>query len=209
MKTLAILGAGGHGRVVADAAEASGQWDEIFFFDDSWPDRTCNGPWQIVGNTKQLENDAKHYGGIVIAIGINRIRLRLSQEMEFKGGRLAVIVHPHATISRHAKVGKGSVVFAGAVVNIGATVGHACIINTGATVDHDCQLADGVHISPGANLAGTVNVGTCAWIGAGAAVRQQIAIGADVVVGVGAAVVHDQPAGVTVVGNPAKVLRTS
>jgi sugar O-acyltransferase (sialic acid O-acetyltransferase NeuD family) len=206
MSKLAILGAGGHGRVIADAAEASNQWHEIFFFDDSWPTRTANGPWPIVGNLASLQSRVENFEGVVVAIGANRIRLNYNQILEKAGAHLATIIHPHATISRHASIGRGTVVFAGAVVNVGAHVGAACIVNTGATIDHDCQLADGVHISPGANLAGAVKIGQCTWIGANAGVRQQITVGTNVVVGVGSVVVSDQPDGITAVGNPAKAL---
>ena len=206
MKRLAILGAGGHGRVVADAAEASGEWREIVFFDDAWPERKHSGPWPIVGNQAALLGQCGEFDGVLVGIGANRVRLANSQALSEAGARLATIIHPRATISRHASVEAGSVVFAGAVVNIGAHIGRACIINTAATVDHDCQLADGVHVSPGANLAGGVTVGTCSWIGANAGVRQQISIGAHAVIGVGAVVVSAQPDGVTAAGNPARDL---
>lgn len=206
MKRLAILGAGGHGRVVADAAEASGAWQEIVFFDDAWPERKTSGPWPIVGNLAALLQQCQEFDGVVVGIGANRVRLSNTETLATAGARLATIIHPRATISRHAGVGAGSVVFAGAVVNIGARIGQACIINTAATVDHDCQVADGVHISPGANLAGGVTVGTCSWIGANAGIRQQISIGAHAVIGVGAVVVSPQPDGITAAGNPAKDL---
>ncbi|WP_299452774.1 acetyltransferase [uncultured Pigmentiphaga sp.] len=206
MKRLAILGAGGHGRVVADAAEASGDWHEIVFFDDAWPERQQSGPWPIVGNQAALLTRYSEFDGTVVGIGANRVRLANTQALLEAGAQLATVIHPRATVSRHAKVGAGSVVFAGAVVNIGAQIGRACIINTGATVDHDCLLADGVHVSPGANLAGGVSVGTCTWIGANAGIRQQISIGAHAVIGVGAVVVSHQPDGITAVGNPARDL---
>jgi len=210
MKRLAILGAGGHGRVVADAAEASAEWQEIVFFDDAWPERTHSGPWPIVGDQAALLGRCGEFDGLVVGVGANRVRLAHTQALSAAGARLATIIHPRATISRHASVEPGSVIFAGAVVNIGAHIGRACIINTAATVDHDCQLADGVHVSPGANLAGGVTVGTCSWIGANAGVRQQISIGAHAVIGVGAVVVSSLPDGVTAVGNPARDLnRTS
>lgn len=206
MKRLAILGAGGHGRVVADAAEASGEWQQIVFFDDAWPDRKSSGPWPIFGNQTALLGQCEEFDGVVVGIGSNRIRLASSQALFEAGACLATIIHPNATISRHASVEAGTVIFAGSVVNIGAHVGRACIVNTAATVDHDCQLADGVHLSPGANLAGGVTVGICSWIGANAGVRQQLSIGAHVVVGVGAVVVDSLPDGITAVGNPARDL---
>jgi len=206
MKRLAILGAGGHGRVVADAAEASGEWQKIVLFDDAWPERKSSGPWAIVGNLRALLQQLPDFEGTVVGIGANRVRLSHTETLAAAGARLATIIHPRATLSRHAKVEIGSVVFAAAVVNIGAHIGRACIVNTAATVDHDCRVEDGVHISPGANLAGGVTVGTCCWIGANASVRQQVSIGAHTVIGMGAVVVSPQPDGITAVGNPARDL---
>jgi len=203
-RTLAVLGAGGHGRVVADCAEAAG-WDRIVFCDDN-PQAKAAGPWVVAGRKPELLATAATFDGVVAAIGANRSRLRLTRELAQNGARLAAIVHPRATVSSHARIEVGSVVFAGAVVNIGARLGQAVIVNTGATVDHDCVLEDGVHVSPGAHLAGGVMVGRETWVGIGAAVREGIAIGHQVCVGAGAVVVKPVADGLTVVGNPARPL---
>ena len=202
-KKLAILGASGHGKVVADAALLAG-WVEVLFFDDAWPALTELGPWQVIGNTSKLLLYAECFDGVVVAIGNNIIRLEKQLELEEKGMQLVTIIHPSAIVSAYAKIAHGSVVFAGAVINAFAIIGCGCIINTGSTIDHDCLLADGVHISPGAHLAGMVTVGKAAWIGIGASVKQGIHIGDSVMVGAGAAVVHDIEPGLTVVGVPAR-----
>ncbi|MBF8795129.1 acetyltransferase [Pseudomonas monteilii] len=208
MKRLAILGASGHGKVVADTAETCG-WTEIMFFDDTWPSRTSNGVWDVVGTSQDLLAKAQEFDGVLVAIGNNTIRQSKLAALVQTGAALATLIHPAAYVSRHATIGAGSVVFAGAVLNTGATVGLGGILNTGCSVDHDCFLADSVHISPGARLAGGVTVGQCSWIGIGACVKQMIKIGADAVVGAGAAVVSDVDEGVTVVGVPARALENS
>lgn len=205
MKRLAILGASGHGKVVAEAAEAGG-WTEIVFFDDAWPSCVANGVWPVVGAGMELLGRTNEFDGVVVAIGNNAVRLAKTLSLVQQGAKMATLIHPSACVSRHAKVGAGSVVFAGAVVNPGATVGAGCILNTGCSVDHDCILADYVHISPGARLAGGVSVGQCSWIGIGASVKQMVDIGEHVVVGAGAAVVANVIDGVTVVGVPARAL---
>lgn len=205
MKRLAILGASGHGKVVADAAECSG-WQGIEFFDDAWPQRDCNGAWRVVGNTDCLLSRSEHFDGMLVAIGDNRIRLAKLYELREAGARLATVIHPSATVSRHARIDAGSVVFAGAVVNADAHIGIGSILNTGCSIDHDCFLGKAVHISPGARLAGGVRVGDQSWIGIGACVRQLICIGREVRVGAGAAVVADVADGLTVVGVPARIL---
>jgi sugar O-acyltransferase (sialic acid O-acetyltransferase NeuD family) len=204
-KKLAIIGASGHGKVVADAA-LTGGWDEIMFFDDAWPELTEVGVWQVVGNTRQLLEQGVCFEGAVVAIGDNLIRLEKQHKIEQAGIPLVTIIHPSAVVSPYSEIGKGSVVFAGAVINAFAKIGYGCIINTGSTIDHDCVLADGVHVSPGAHLGGNVHVGKAAWVGIGSSVRQCIQIGENVVVGAGAAVVNDIEPGFTVIGVPARAM---
>lgn len=206
MKRIAILGASGHGKVVAEIAELQG-WSDIHFFDDSWPGKTEIGPWPVVGDTESLLASADGYEGVFVAIGNNAIRLAKQTMLETSGMSLATLIHPTAVISRYSTIEAGTVLMANAVVNPFSYIGKACIINTAATIDHDCHLDAGVHISPGANLAGGVTVGECSWIGAGSAVRQLVQIGADVIVGAGAAVVSNIDSISTFVGVPAKSLK--
>lgn len=203
MKQLAILGASGHGKVVADAALRLG-WADVVFYDDRWPQRRLLGPWLVVGTTQELLEAHADIEAAIVAIGDNRVRLAKYLELSATGIRMLHLVHPSAVVSTFAEVGAGSIVVAGGVVNAFAVIGAACIVNTGATVDHDCVLADGVHVSPGAHLGGDVRVGEASWIGIGASIRNGISIGANVIIGAGASVVDDVPDSVTVVGVPAR-----
>lgn len=205
MSRLLVVGAGGHGAVVAEAANESGHWSEIGFLDD---DESLGAvlDFPVVGTTGMMSSLANEDTELFVAIGDNRHRLELCEEVIRSGLRLATVVHPDAIVSRSATISGGTVVCAGAIVNARTHVGLACIINTGATIDHDCKLEDGVHVSPGANLAGGVHVGKCAWIGVGAAVREGTTIGRHTVVGAGSAVVCDIGGALTVGGVPAKVL---
>ncbi|MCQ4290621.1 acetyltransferase [Pseudomonas stutzeri] len=206
MKRLAILGASGHGKVVADTAECCG-WQSVDFFDDAWPDLQHNGVWPVVGGTSALVERLANYDGVVVAIGNNRIRYEKLRQLQSAGGRLTTLIHPAATVSRYANIEAGTVVFAGVVVNASAHVKQGVILNTGCSVDHDCVLGTAAHISPGARLAGGVQVGDESWVGIGASVRQLVKIGRCVVVGAGSAVVSDVLDNVTVAGVPAKRLR--
>ncbi len=203
---LAILGASGHGKVVADTAECCG-WQTIEFFDDAWPRRQENGVWSVVGDTRILMGRLADFDGVVVAIGNNRIRHAKLLELQAVGARLVTLIHPAATVSRYASISEGTVVFAGAVVNADTCVSLGGILNTGCSIDHDCVLGDAVHISPGARLAGGVRVGDLSWVGIGASVRQLISIGQRVMVGAGSAVVSDIPNDVMVAGVPAKRMR--
>lgn len=206
MNRLAILGASGHGKVVADAAALCG-WPHIDFFDDAWPERTMCGVWPVVGGSAQLLGALNAYDGVIVAIGNNAIRRTKQQLLEQAGAVMATIVHPAAVVSKHASLGAGSVVFATAVINPFCEIGEGAILNTGCSVDHDCSLGAFVHVSPGARLAGQVQVGDESWVGIGASVRQLTNIGAHVTVGAGAVVVAAVADNLTVVGVPARAVR--
>lgn len=208
MSALLIIGAGGHGKVVADAALDTGRWDEIVFLDDAWPDKQVNGRWAVQGKVEQMLEWKGRCVQAVVALGNNQLRMQLQSRLILAGFEMATVVHPSASISRYARLGVGCVVFANAVVNVDAEVGDAAIINTAATVDHDCHLGNGVHIAPGANLGGGVTVGDYSWIGIGAAVRHYQSIGAGVTVGAGAVVVNNIEDGVTAIGSPARPINT-
>jgi sugar O-acyltransferase (sialic acid O-acetyltransferase NeuD family) len=198
---LVIIGAGGHGQVVADTADAAG-FADIMFVDERTdvPDTI----FPLLGNLDALLSQDPNGRSVVVAIGDAQTRLHLLDRAERAGFVLATIIHPRAIVSPRASLDEGTVVFAGAVVQALAHVGRGTILNTSCTVDHHARLARGVHVCPGANLAGHVTIGAHSWIGIGAAVRQGIVIGKDVTVGAGAAVIADVPDGVTVVGVPAR-----
>ena len=205
MNRLFVIGAGGHGAVVADAADESGYWDEINFLDDDQSlDAVLNFP--VAGTTETIFARAEQGAEFIVAIGDNRHRLGLCDRIARDGLPLATVVHPGACISKSASISAGTVVCAGAVINARARVGRACIVNTGATIDHDCILEDGVHVSPGANLAGAVRARRRAWIGIGSSVREGVTIGCDSIVGAGSAVVSDVGDALTVGGVPAELL---
>lgn len=203
MRRLAILGASGHGKVVADIAEQTG-WDKIDFFDDSWPTLIENGCWSVIGDMGVLYATAKDYTGVIVGIGNNSIRAEQTDCLINAGASIVSLVHPQAVVSDYAIVGIGSVVMAGVVINTDTNIGTGAILNTGCSVDHDCTLGAFVHVSPGAHLAGSVNVGDRSWIGIGASVRQGTVIGNDVIVGAGAVVVSNLPNAVTAIGVPAQ-----
>ena len=201
---LAILGASGHGKVLADIAELTG-WEKIDFFDDAWPERKNNGVWQVIGDTQKLLNSLKAYDGVIVAIGNNKIRQQKLQQLESACAKIITLIHPSATVSRYTKIGLGSVVVAGAVINPDCNIGAGVIINTCSSVGHDCTLGDAVHICPGARLAGGTVVYDRAWVGVGTSVRQLITIGADSIVGAGSVVVKDVSSNTTVMGVPASI----
>lgn len=204
MSGLLVVGASGHGKVVAEAALDSGRWDTAAFADDRWGQLPTWHGMPVVSSCTPDPALISQFPQVVIAIGVAKTRLRLLREFESAGYEAVTVIHPTATVSSSAEIGKGSVLLAGAIVNASASIGMGCIVNTGGSVDHDCQLGDGVHVCPGAAIAGDVAIGDGSWIGIGSCIIQGIKIGSDVTIGAGATVINDIADGVTAVGVPAR-----
>jgi sugar O-acyltransferase (sialic acid O-acetyltransferase NeuD family) len=204
---MVIIGAGGHGLVVADLCDFLGDWREIVFLDDRFPEIASCGDWRVVGKMSAIAAAVADGHAFALGIGANNVRMKFLEIFRDHKVELPVLIHPYSAVSRRSRMGAGSVVLATAAVNTGAEIGAGGIINTGASVDHECRLEEGVHICPGARLAGNVKVGRLAMIGVGASVKQGITVGAGAIVGAGAAVVSDVPSGLVVAGVPAKPLR--
>lgn len=203
MSKLAILGASGHGKVVADIGLLNG-YQEILFFDDRWPELKQCGQFPVVGNTATLLENSRAFDGIAIGIGNNDVRFCKFSEIQTGGGHFPLLIHPRATVASSASLGAGTVVMAGAVINPDTQVGDVCIVNTLASVDHDCVLGNAVHICPKTALAGGVAVGDRAWVGIGSSVIQGMVIGSAARVGAGSVVISDIPQNKTYFGVPAR-----
>lgn len=200
-KKVVIIGASGHGKVIADIIIKSGDRAEGFLDDaEGLPERILGIP--VLGKVGDFSNYADC--SFVIAIGSAKIREKIAGMLDGKVSWYTAI-HPAAVLSSlGVEIGEGTVVMANAVVNSGARIGRHCIVNTAAVVEHDNVLDDFVHISPNAALAGTVTVGKRTHIGVGACVRNNLSICADCVVGAGGVVVKDIKAPGTYMGVPAK-----
>lgn len=206
MNRLLVFGAGGHGRVVGDAARLLGRWSTIEYADDRAAQLARAAALPLVGSFAEALAGRPGFAA-ALGVGRNARRLELARELRERGIALPAIIHPSAIVAEDAVIGDGAVILARAVVQPGVRIGMASIVNTAAVIEHDCVLGDGAHVSPGACLGGEVQLGACAWIGIGAAVIQCLRIGAHAVVGAGAAVVAEVPDGVTVGGVPARLLK--
>jgi len=201
-RRLLIIGASGHGRVVAEIAQKTDRWHQVCFLDDD-SSKSISLGIEIIGQTA----DAFSYiseSDLFVAIGNNGVRENLHNRLEAVGANIPTLIHPDAVIGSRVEIGTGTAVMAGAIINCCSKIGKGCIINTGSTLDHDNVLADFVHISPGAHLAGTVTVGTRTWLGIGSIVSNNIKIACDCIVGAGSVVVKDISEVGVYVGNPAR-----
>lgn len=203
---LIVIGAGGHARVVAEAALTAGV-DVIGFADD---DEALHGGrvdgLDVVGAIESIPTGTSYVVGVGGPIDGGAVRARLVDRAQASGLVAEEVRHCSAIISSRAIISPGAVFLARSVVNSGGRVGPHAIVNTGAIVEHDAEVGAFAHIAPGAILCGGVRVGAGAHIGAGAVVRQGVTIGDRAVIGAGAVVVRHIPAETTVAGVPAREL---
>jgi sugar O-acyltransferase (sialic acid O-acetyltransferase NeuD family) len=201
-KSVVIVGASGHGKVIADIVIKSGDNITGFLDDaDELPEEILGIP--VLGKVDDyvLYSDCE----FIIGIGNASIREKIANRLQDVVWYTAI--HPTAVISTlDVSIGCGSVVMANAVINTSAKIGNHCIVNTGAIVEHDNVLDDYVHISPNASLAGTVRIGKYSHIGIGACVRNNLSITSHCIVGAGATVVNDLSVPGIYVGVPARRL---
>lgn len=201
-KKLLIVGASGHGRVIFDIAQEIGIYEEIYFLDDD--EKWMQTDEKVIGNSEFAVSHKEEFD-VIIAVGNPVIRKRIQERYEKAGVSLVTLVHPKAVLPNNIiKVGKGSVIMAGAVIQADVAIGTSVIVNTSASVDHECKIGNYVHISVGSHLAGNVEIGNNSWIGIGAVVSNNIRICDSVSVGAGAVVVRDIAESGTYVGIPAK-----
>jgi sugar O-acyltransferase (sialic acid O-acetyltransferase NeuD family) len=202
---LALLGGGGHAKVVYDAARLAGialqfevRDDDLLRQGSAFLDR------RIIGPIEPLEALPTH---VHVAIGENAVRAHLAERLRACGRRLVTIVHPKAVVADAARIDRGAFIAAGAVIAPGAAVGECAIINHGCIVDHECVVEPFAHVAPNATLGGAVRVGSGALIGAGAVVLPGVTVGADAIVGAGAVVTRAVSTGEAVIGVPARPAR--
>lgn len=198
---LFIIGAGGHGKVIADIAQRN-RYTDIAFLDDYAEGERMGVP--IVGKVAELVSLDDGAADFVIAIGSNAARRQLAEQYDVN---YVSLVHPTAVIGTGVTFGRGTVVMAGAVINPCAQLGEHCIVNTCAVVEHDNVLGSYVHISPNAALGGTVHIGAETHIGIGACVRNNTDICEACTIGAGAVVVKNIEESGTYVGVPARKIK--
>lgn len=206
-----IVGAGGHGAVVADILlrmrEAGDRIEIVALVDDdpAFTGRRILSIRVVPGGLAALttiEHDA-----VIVAVGNNAARRDISDRLRRSGRMLAIARHPASVVAPDVDIGPGTVVCAGVVVNTSTRIGWCAILNTHSSVDHHNDVGDYAHIAPGAHLAGHVSIGDEALIGMGSVVLSGRRIGRRATVGAGSVVTRDLPAGVLALGAPARVRR--
>lgn len=210
MKHFAIIGAGGHGRSLLHFFE-NGRF-LLGYLDDNKIEAI--GEYPILGTVSNFvafctnldeQSNFASINAVVIGIGENKFRTQIFNRIPKQ--YLPLLVHHQAVVSKNAKIGKGTVIFPGVIINPFAQIGDNCIVNTGAIIEHDAIIKDNSNIAPNAKIMGNALVEEFCFVGSGAIIREGITIGKHSVVGMGAIVTKSIPSYALVIGNPAKIIR--
>ena len=204
MKELLIIGAGSHGRVMLDICRELSI--SVAGFVDSTKDfGTIVDGVEVLGDDDWLFKGRNlHSYNMHVAIGDSKRRHYLAQKIIANNGQLTSLIHPSATISTNTKIGAGTAVVAGVIINTGSQIGRYCIINTGAIIDHDCILEDGIFVGPGSRLGGGVRIGKDSFLGIGTIILPNLKIYKNCTIGAGSVVTAPITDSITVKGVPAR-----
>jgi sugar O-acyltransferase (sialic acid O-acetyltransferase NeuD family) len=197
---LLIVGAGGHAKVVIDAAEVAG-------FEIAGVVGTADDAPDVLGHPVSRNRDGVLADAFIVAIGDNALRARYFAEYQATGLAPTSVAHPSSIVGKDVLIGDGTFIAAGVIINAGARIGADTILNTGCTVDHDCIIGAHAHIGPQVALCGAVTLGEGVLLGAGSCASPRASVGAWSVVGAGAAVVGELPSRTVCVGVPARPVR--
>lgn len=203
--SLLVIGGGGHGRVVLEAAFLSGQFARVVAID---PEASKN--WSLsfadcVSDEIEVVRPNETWL-FVPAVGSAVLRKKFLDTYREKGFAPTSVFHPASIVSPSAQIGLGSVVLASGIIAVQAKIGDGVIVNNGAIVEHDCEVGDFSHLAPGAVLAGGSSLGRGCFLGANSSVRHGTSVTSEVIIGHGAVVTRDISAPGTFVGNPARRL---
>lgn len=204
-----VIGAGGHGMVVADilmrAFDKGAQVEPIGYLDDK---PALQGI--LILGLPVLGTLAEHteipHDAVIFAIGDNATRKRLFLQFRQAGETTITAIHPAAILAPSARIGTGTVICASAVIGVNTVIGENVIVNTNSVVDHENIVEDHAHVSGGVNMTGNIHIGEGAFIGTGATILPGIQVGAWSIVGAGTLVHDDIPERVTVVGLPGRIV---
>lgn len=204
-KKFILVGYSGHGFVVADILQKIGR--DILGYCEI--EEKIFNPFQLeyLGFEEDIAENVFVNNEIVVALGNNAIRQKVSEMLMEKGCSFISVIHPDTNIGFGVEIEKGSVIMAGVVVNTIAKIGKGVILNTSSVIEHECKIGNYAHIAPGAVLAGNVKIGERTFVGANAVIKQGVIVGKDVIIGAGSVVIKDIADNETWVGNPARKIK--
>jgi sugar O-acyltransferase (sialic acid O-acetyltransferase NeuD family) len=205
-----LVGAGGHCKSVIDVIEQEGKFAIAGIIDVKEKLNTMQSGYKVIATDEQLPDLVKEVGNFCVTIGqieSGEARLRIYETLKSLGAQLPVIISPKAYVSPRTKLGDGTVVMHGAVVNAGASLGANTIVNSLALVEHDAKVGDHCHVSTHAVINGEVIIGNHVFVGSSAVIINNVSVGNRIVIGAGAVVHKSISEKGTYAGNPAKRIR--
>ncbi|MCG2461896.1 acetyltransferase [Flavobacteriaceae bacterium F89] len=211
MQNIVILGASGHGSVILDSIEKFGRYKVIGFLDSFKKRGAMQNGYQVLGSELDLPYliDKFQIHGGVVAIGDNWTRKRVVERITklVPSFNLIKVVHPSAVIGKDVRIGKGSVILPGVVINTNAIVGDFCIINTNSSLGHDGRMENYSSLASGVCTGGNFSLGEFSAVSLGVTVLENTSIGEHTVIGAGSLVLKDIGSFVMAYGSPARVVR--
>ena len=210
-KKIVLIGGGGHCKVVISILKKLDTFEIVGIVDNYKSESFISGI-KIVGTDDDLRDIYKsgiHNALITVgSIKDNTKRYRLFKMAREIGYNFPIIISPEAIVDKSVRVDEGTVIMPGCIVNIDSSIGKNCIINTGAIIEHDCKIGNHCHITPGVHISGAVNIGELSFIGIGSTIIQEIKVGKNVTIGAGSVAIKDVSNNETIVGNPAKIVKS-
>jgi sugar O-acyltransferase (sialic acid O-acetyltransferase NeuD family) len=191
---LILVGAGGHAGSCIDVIQEEGKYRIAGLVGLKSQVGTKHFGVEVIGSDEELDGLANQYQYALVATGQIKTaekRVQLFRLLKEKGFTLPSIIAPTAHVSLHSKIGEGTIVMHGAIVNFGASVGSNCIINSNALIEHDTQVGDHCHISTGSILNGNISIGKGSFVGSGAIIKEGMTVGAGSIIGMGLVVRHN------------------
>ena len=194
MDKILLVGAGVHARSCIDVIETVNEFEIAGLVEKDESMTNMNLGYPIIGTDDNLDNLRKNYDYALVTVGQIKspaIRLKLYQSLKELDFTLPTIISPKSYVSKHAQIGKGSIVMHGSIINANAKIGNNCIINNHSLIEHDVIIGDHCHIATGAIINGEVFVGNETFIGSGTVIKQCISIGNNCIVGAGIVLKND------------------
>ena len=194
MDEIILIGAGGHARSCIDVIELSNKYKISGLIEKNQINIDDNLGYPIIGTDNDLEELREKYKFALVTIGQIKsaeIRKRLFFLLKKLNYELPTIISPKSYVSKHSKVGEGTIIMHGAIVSPNVQIGKNCIINTKALIEHDAKIGDNCHIATAAVINGKVSIGDESFIGSRAVTKQSISIGNNSVIGAGKVIVEN------------------
>jgi len=179
MKTIYLIGAGGHCKSCIDVVEATGLYKIGGLFDLKKNQGQKIGNYEIIGGDEDIQNFVKPGNEFLITMGQIKsadIRMKTAKLLKELKAVAAIVISPRAYVSKTAEVGAGTIVMHDAIVNSYAKVGQHCILNTRSLVEHDAVVEDFCHVSTGAILNGNVHVKAKSFVGSLAVLQEGLIV---------------------------------